>query len=145
MERVAPAGDVYQAGTLSGNPLAVAAGMATLELLDREEAYARLERRGDELERGLAQVAAGAGVPVRVQRVGSMLCLYFTAEPVRSLADVTTSDRERWVRFFAGMLERGVLLPPSPYEAWFLSTEHDAGTVARVLEAAEGALAAVAR
>jgi glutamate-1-semialdehyde 2,1-aminomutase len=74
-----------------------------------------------------------------------MLCLYFTAEPVRSLADVTTSDRERWVRFFAGMLERGVLLPPSPYVAWFLSTEHDAGTGARVLEAAEGALAAVAR
>ena len=141
MERVAPAGDVYQAGTLAGNPIAVAAGERTLALLDRAGTYEGLEARGAELERRLAAILESAGVPGRVQRQGSMLCLYFAAEPVRCLADVTRSDRERWVRFFRGMLERGVLLPPSPYEAWFLSTEHDEAVMGRVLEAAAGAIA----
>ena len=140
LERVSPAGDVYQAGTLSGNPLAVAAGLATLEVLDRPGTYEGLEERGAELERGLAEIAARRGVPLQVGRQGSMLCPYFAAEPVRCLADVTRSDRARWTRFFHGMLERGVLLPPSPYEAWFLSTAHDAAAIRELLDAADAAL-----
>jgi len=140
MERIAPAGDVYQAGTLSGNPIAVTAGLATLRELDRPGTYEALEARGGELAMGLERLCAERDLAARVQRQGSMLCLYFTAEPVRHLADVTSSDRARWVRFFHGMLERGVLLPPSPYEAWFLSTAHDASVVERILTAAAGAL-----
>ena len=141
MNLVAPVGDVYQAGTLSGNPLAVAAGRATLAVLERHGIYEGLDARGAELAQGLAAIAERRGIPATVPRQGSMLCLYLTDEPVTCLDDVTRSDREHWVRFFHGMLERGVLLPPSPYEAWFLSTAHDETIVARVLEAAEGALA----
>ncbi|MCP3914843.1 MAG: glutamate-1-semialdehyde 2,1-aminomutase [bacterium] len=139
MERVSPSGDVYQAGTLSGNPLAVAAGSATLAELDEGRAYETLEQTGAALESGLVALAEERGVPVQVQRVGSMLCLYFSAEPVTRLDDVTASDREHWTRFFRGMLANGVLLPPSPYEAWFLSTEHGVA-LDRVLHAAAQAL-----
>jgi len=142
MEQISPAGDVYQAGTLSGNPIAVAAGDKTLELLDQPGTYEGLETQSAALQAGLEGIAAKHGVPLFTGRQGSMLCPYLTADPVRCLDDVTNSDRERWTPFFHGMLERGVILPPSPYEAWFLSTEHDGEIVARVLEAAEGALGA---
>ena len=141
MEQISPAGDVYQAGTLSGNPIAVAAGDKTLELLDRPGTYEDLESRSAELQSGLEGIAQESGVPLFTGRQGSMLCPYLTSGPVRCLDDVTNSDRERWTGFFRGMLERGVLLPPSPYEAWFLSTTHDTEAVARLLEAADGALA----
>ncbi|MDA1264107.1 MAG: glutamate-1-semialdehyde 2,1-aminomutase [Planctomycetota bacterium] len=141
MQQISPAGDVYQAGTLSGNPIAVAAGEATLDLLDRRGVYEGLEEQGARLQAGLEQAAREAGVPAVVQRQGSMLCLYLREAPAVNMTDVTASDRERWTRFFQGMLERGVLLPPSPYEAWFLSTAHDAGVVDEVVAAAEGALA----
>jgi glutamate-1-semialdehyde 2,1-aminomutase len=140
MSRVAPAGDVYQAGTLSGNPLAVAAGIATLRALDAEDAYAGLERSGARLVDGLLEAASAAGVPMQVPRVGAMLCPYLSAEPVRGFDGVMASDRERWVGFFHGMLARGVLLPPSPFEAWFLSTAHDDAVIDRVVDAARGAL-----
>jgi len=140
MERISPAGDVYQAGTLSGNPLAVAAGRATLEATDAPGFYETLEQRGAKLADGLAEVARKHDVPMQVGRQGSMLCPYLTSQPVNNLADVTNSDRERWTRFFHGMLEQGVLLPPSPYEAWFLSSAHDDATIGRVLEAAGEAL-----
>jgi len=142
MEQISPAGDVYQAGTLSGNPIAVAAGDKTLELLDRPNTYEGLETHSAALQAGLEGIAKEHGVPMFTGRQGSMLCPYLASEPVRCLDDVTNSDRERWTRFFQGMLERGVILPPSPYEAWFLSTEHDGEVVARVLEAASGALGA---
>ena len=140
MQRVSPAGDVYQAGTLSGNPIAVAAGNAALAVLDEAGTYEGLEAAGAALQRGLSELCERKGIPVQVQRQGSMLCLYLAAEPVGCLDDVTRSDREHWKGFFNGMLERGVLLPPSPYEAWFLSTAHDEAILGRVLEAAEGAL-----
>ena len=142
MSRISPAGDVYQAGTLSGNPLAVAAGRATLDALT-PAAYATLEASASALQAGLEEAAAAAGVPLFVGRQGSMLCPYLAGAPVTNFADVMASDRERWTPFFHGMLERGVLLPPSPFEAWFLSTAHDAAVIARIVEAARGAFAAI--
>jgi len=141
MQRVAPAGDVYQAGTLSGNPLAVAAGRATLGELD-EEAYAALEHAGARLQTGLERAAADCGQPLHVGRRGSMLCPYFAAGEVASFDDVLASDRERWNAFFHAMVEHGVLLPPSPFEAWFLSTAHTDDVVDRVIAASHEAFRA---
>ena len=141
MEHIAPAGTVYQAGTLSGNPLAVAGGDKTLELLGRPGVYEGLEEASRTLAEGLEELCRKHGRPGRVQRMGSMLCLYMTDEPVRNLDDVTASDREGWTRFFHKMLEGGVHLPPSPYEAWFLSTCHEQAVLDRVLSAADRALA----
>jgi len=137
MERVAPAGPVYQAGTLSGSPLAVAAGLATLEQLaaDGFAVYERLERTSAALAAGIADAAAGAGVPCRVHRQGSMLGLFLTGGEVRSLADVDASDRVAFARLFHGLLAEGVHLPPSPYEALFVSAAHGA----REIEHAAGA------
>jgi len=142
MRRISPSGDVYQAGTLSGNPIAVAAGGTTLDRLGRAGTYEELEARGAQLAEGLLALAREKGVPLTVGRVGSMLCPYFTAEPVKHLAHVTATDRGLWTRFFAGLLANGVIVPPSPYEAWFLSTAHDEAVIARVLEAADAALRA---
>jgi len=137
MDRVAPAGPVYQAGTLSGNPLAVAAGLAALAALraDGGAAYRVLEERSAALAAGLGEAAAARGVPCRIQRQGSMLGLFFTDRPVRNLSDVHASDRERYRRVFHGVLERGVHLPPSPYETFFVSTAHGEAEVARTVEA----------
>jgi len=136
MRRISPAGDVYQAGTLSGNPLAVAAGRATLAATDEKGFYEELEVRSVALQRGLEDGARTAGLPVWVGRQGSMLCPYLSPEPVSSFEQVMAVDRERWKRFFHAMLERGVLLPPSPFEAWFVSSAHDAATIERVVRAA---------
>jgi glutamate-1-semialdehyde 2,1-aminomutase len=140
---IAPAGPVYQAGTLSGNPLAVAAGRAALAELAKDggAAYARLEEIGGRLERGLAERAARAGVPCRVERVGAMLGLVFTDRPVVSQADVDASDRARFARVFHRLLERGVHLPPSPYEALFISTAHGDAEIELTLTAFAEALA----
>ena len=137
MMQVAPAGPMYQAGTLSGNPLAVAAGRKTLEILAREGVYEELELAGRRLATGLMEVAHRHGRVISVGRVGSMMCPYFAPVMPRDLADVTASDREEWTRFFHGMLRRGVLMPPSPYEAFFLSVRHDEAVIARILEAAD--------
>ena len=144
MERVAPAGPVYQAGTLSGNPLAVAAGLAALGVLaaDDRAAYRRLEANGAALASGLLEAAGRRGVPLQVQRQGSMLGVFFAAAPVRSLADVNASDRERYRRVFHRMLAAGVHLPPSPYETFFVSTAHGEREIARTVEAFDEALAA---
>jgi glutamate-1-semialdehyde 2,1-aminomutase len=136
MRRISPAGDVYQAGTLSGNPLAVAAGIATLDATEEEDFYANLEARSAELEVGLERAAKDASVPLWVGRQGSMLCPYLSAEPVTSFERVMKTDKERWKRFFHAMLERGVLLPPSPFEAWFVSSAHDSTAIDRVVRAA---------
>ncbi|MFN0066017.1 MAG: glutamate-1-semialdehyde 2,1-aminomutase [Limisphaerales bacterium] len=124
MDRLAPLGPVYQAGTLSGNPLAMAAGIAALDELRDGRAYVRLEKLGAALEAGLTDAALGARVPVTFQRIGSMFCAYFCDQPVGNLADALRSDRARFARFFHGMLERGVYLAPSQFEAGFLSTAH---------------------
>jgi glutamate-1-semialdehyde 2,1-aminomutase len=139
MSHVAPVGPAYQAGTLSGNPLAMAAGIATLDLLD-DEAYARLESAGAALECGLAAAASAAGIPVRVQRIGSLLTLFFTDRQVRDEDDARASDRPRFAAFHRGMLRRGVLLPPSQFECWFLSLAHTDADIEQVAAAAAATL-----
>ena len=143
MAVVAPEGGVYQAGTNSGNPVCVAAGLATLEVLARDGVHARLEELGARLEGGLVGALAAAGVGGVVQRVGSMITLFFTDGPVRRLDDVTPASVARFSAFFRGMRERGVMLPPSQYEAWFLSAAHDEAAIDRTIEAAREALAAL--
>jgi glutamate-1-semialdehyde 2,1-aminomutase len=136
MDCLAPLGPVYQAGTLSGNPLAMAAGIAALEELQTLKAYERLERRGAFLEAGMKGAARSAGVPVQFNRCGSMFCAYFTSEPVHSLADALKSDRDKFARFFHGMLEQGIYLAPSQFEAGFISTAHTREDIEQTLQAA---------
>src|ERR1700674_336514 len=120
MDRVAPLGPVYQAGTLSGNPLAMRAGIETLRKLAVPGFYDDLERKGARLAEGLGRALADAGVPGRVERAGSLLTLFFAAEPVRNYADAKRSDTRRFAGFFHQMLQRGVFLPPSQFEALFI-------------------------
>ncbi len=145
MDRVSPLGPVYQAGTLSGNPLAMAAGLATLRAVDDAgDVYEALERRGRALEQGLLEGARRAGVEVRINRVGSMITVFFTGTEVADYGTATGSDRERFARWFHGMLERGVYWPASPFESAFLSYAHDEDAVHAVVEAAAGAFTDVA-
>jgi glutamate-1-semialdehyde 2,1-aminomutase len=141
MEKVAPAGNIYQAGTLSGNPLAMAAGIATLDVLAGGDAYAVLESRGARLQEGLEAAARAAGVPVCVQRVGAMLTVFFTAGPVTDFATAKRSDTERYGAFFRGMLERGIYLAPSQFEAAFLSVAHTEDDIDQTVAAAAAVLA----
>ena len=143
MRQIAPAGPVYQAGTLSGNPLAVAAGRAALTELswDTDSAYDHLERIGARLQAGLEEIARHHGVPLLVQRQGSMLGIFFTDAPVRQLEDVHATDRARFTRVFHRLLTAGIHLPPSAYEALFLSTAHGETEIETTLEAFDLALA----
>lgn len=140
MELVAPLGPMYQAGTLSGNPLAVTAGLTTLTELQREGAYERLESLAARLADGLSQAFARAEVPATLNRVGSMLTGFFTAGPVNSLAQVERSDTEAYGRYFHAMLERGVYLAPSQFEAGFVSLAHTEADIDRTVEVAAAAL-----
>ncbi len=137
MERIAPAGDVYQAGTLSGNPLATAAGLATLRQLDNS-AYERVEALTDRLAAGLATLAAGR--PLQVASAPGLSTLFFSPDPVRDFAGAQACDTEAHARFCRAMLDRGVYPPPSQFEAWFTSLAHDEATVDRTLEAAAESL-----
>lgn len=142
MERLAPAGDVYQAGTLSGNPLATAAGLATLARLD-EAAYERLGQTTAALAGGLAERAAAAGAEVQVPHVCGLLTVFFTAAPVHDYDGARAADGAAFAGFHAAMLERGIYLPPSPFEAWFPSLAHGAAEVEATLLAAADAFEAV--
>jgi glutamate-1-semialdehyde 2,1-aminomutase len=144
MDQVAPLGGVYQAGTLSGNPLSVAAGIAQLELLRDGKAYETLEYRTKALCEGLDIAAAEASIPVRINRVGSMFTLFFTEEPVEDWESAARADRTRFRSFFHGMRDRGVSLPPSQFEACFLSTAHTARDIDRTVEVARAVLASMA-
>ncbi len=144
MDRMAPAGEVYQAGTLSGNPIATAAANATLEILAGSDCYDRLEASAAALEAGLAQAATDAGVPMTINRVGSIMSGFFTDRPVQSFTDVQATDIARFKRFFAEMLGRGIYLAPSAYEAMFVSLAHTEEDLGRTIEAARQSLAAVA-
>lgn len=145
MERVAPLGPVYQAGTLAGNPLAMRAGLAQLEALRRRWPFAELEARAQRIAQGLASIAAQRGRPLVTAAIGSMWGLFFRAEPVRSFADARASDTAAFRRFFHGLRRRGVLLPPSPFEAAFLSTAHTDADIDATLAAADEALAELDR
>jgi glutamate-1-semialdehyde 2,1-aminomutase len=136
MDCLAPLGPVYQAGTLSGNPVAMAAGIAALEELAATSAYGQLEESGAALESGMRAAAKSAGVPVQFNRCGSMFCAYFTDQPVHNLADAMKSDRERFKKYFHGMLNEGVYFAPSQFEAGFLSTAHTPADVAQTVQAA---------
>jgi glutamate-1-semialdehyde 2,1-aminomutase len=146
MEMISPAGPVYQAGTLSGNPLAMRAGIATLELLQENGSYEILEQRSDALALGLSEAAAKQNVPVAINRVGSMLTVFFvnqTGGKVTNFTEATACDRERFKTFFHAMLDGGVYLPPSQFEAWFVGLAHDETAIERTIEAAELAFAAI--
>ncbi len=140
MDMLAPLGPVYQAGTLSGNPLAMAAGIAALTELSKPGVYQKLEDAGAELEKGMRDAARAANVPVQFNRVGSMFCGYFTEKPVWNLADAMHSDRDRFAKFFHGMLDRGVYLAPSQFEAGFISLAHDDDAIRRTIVAASEVL-----
>jgi glutamate-1-semialdehyde 2,1-aminomutase len=136
MDCLAPLGPVYQAGTLSGNPVAMAAGLAALEELKSGDAYRQLEELGSTLQAGMSDAAKTAGVPVQFNRCGSMFCAYFTSEPVHSLADAMKSDRARFAKFFHGMLAEGIYIAPSQFEAGFISLAHTSDDIARTVSAA---------
>lgn len=138
MELVAPAGPVYQAGTLSGNPLAMTAGLWCLEALS-PRLYKHLAALGSKLAAGLAEAARAAGVPLQVNAFGSLLTPFFTSQPVRDFQSALTSDTEAYGRFFRGMLARGVYPPPSQFEAWFLSSAHTERDIDRTIKAAKEA------
>ncbi|MCA1669399.1 MAG: glutamate-1-semialdehyde 2,1-aminomutase, partial [Thermomicrobia bacterium] len=141
MAMIAPSGPVYQAGTLSGNPLAMAAGIATLTALQQPGVWGELERRTAALADGLRAAAKAAGVPYFGTRVGTMFCGFFTNEPVRDYATAKMSDTAMFARFFHGMLSRGVYLAPSQYEAGFLSLAHTDAEIAQTIAAARDAFA----
>jgi len=141
MEEMAPLGKVYQAGTLSGNPLAMSAGLATLELLSDRGAYEELEEKAGYLAEGLRQASTAAEVPVFLNRVGSMGCGFFADEPVADFAGAMDAKAEVYAVFFQEMLKRGVYLAPSQFEAFFISLAHDRVDLDRTIEAASEAFA----
>ena len=142
MRKVAPLGPVYQAGTLSGNPLAVSAGLATLELMDAA-AYAKLEALGARLEAGLLRASKNTAHPVCIQRVGSMITVFFKAGPITSWNDAKTCDTQAFGRFHGGLLAAGVYWPPAQFEAAFLSLAHDDARIDQTIDAAAQAFARV--
>jgi glutamate-1-semialdehyde 2,1-aminomutase len=139
MAHMAPEGPVYQAGTLSGNPLAMAAGIATLRELRKPGVYETLEETSNRLAQGLQAAAAAAGVEAAFNRVGSMMGMFFARGPVRSFADAKRSDLDRFSLFFREMLDAGVYLAPSQFEALFVSLAHDEASIGRTIEAAGSA------
>jgi len=145
MDLVAPSGPVYQAGTLSGNPLAVSAGLKTLEVIRRPGFYERLDLLSAKLAEGLEARARKAGVPLAVNRAGSMLTAFFTAQPVVDYDSARRADTEAFARFFRAVFEGGVYLPPSQFEAVFLSAAHTEEDIAQTLSTAESAFCALAR
>ncbi|MGC8855561.1 MAG: glutamate-1-semialdehyde 2,1-aminomutase [Anaerolineae bacterium] len=143
MEKVAPAGPMYQAGTLSGNPLAMSAGLATLALIRRQQVWDEMEARARQLESGIAAAAARAGVPIRQTRVGTMFTTFFSETEPRDWESVRVADKERFAKFFQAMLHNGVYLASSQFEAGFLSIVHNEKVIAATIEAAEKAMKAL--
>jgi glutamate-1-semialdehyde 2,1-aminomutase len=143
MDQIAPHGPVYQAGTLSGNPLAMCAGLATLRLLEDAEFYKPLDARAERLARGICEALRESALPAQVNRNGSLLTIFFAGEPVRDYAGAKRSDTTRFAAFFREMLSRGVLLPPSQFEAIFVSAAHSDEDISRTLAAARESMKAV--
>ena len=145
MEHLAPLGAVYQAGTLSGNPLAVAAGLVTLRLLKEADPYGELERRASALERGLRDAAGEAGIKSTINRAGSMLTAFFTDGPVTDWNTAKLSDTDRYAEFFRAMLEEGIYLAPSQFECAFVSLGHDDEIIERTIQSARATMLAISR
>jgi len=143
MERMAPEGDIYQAGTLSGNPLAMAAGLATLKALREGRVYRELEEKGRILFSGLEEAARSAGLEVAVNRVGSLGSLFFSDREVKDFASAKASSARMFRGFYADMLEEGVYLAPSPFEAWFVSSMHDRESLERTIDCAARSFASL--
>jgi glutamate-1-semialdehyde 2,1-aminomutase len=143
MDCLSPLGPVYQAGTLSGNPLAMAAGIAMLEELSKGNTYVKLEDSGAVLESGLREAAKTAKIPVQFNRIGSMFCGYFAGQPIHNLADAMKSDRERFAKYFHGMLKEGIYIAPSQFEAGFISTAHTAEDIEKTIKAARSVFASL--
>ncbi|HTB80295.1 MAG TPA: glutamate-1-semialdehyde 2,1-aminomutase [Opitutaceae bacterium] len=141
MDMLAPLGPVYQAGTLSGNPLAMAAGIAALKLLEEGNPYVRLDTLGWQMGEALVAAAKKKGLPAQVRQIGSMFSLFFTDEPVRDCATALKGDAKLFAKFFHACLDRGVYLPPSAYETCFLSTAHEGAAIARACEVMTEAIA----
>jgi glutamate-1-semialdehyde 2,1-aminomutase len=141
MDLLAPLGPVYQAGTLSGNPLAMAAGIAGLRLLEETNPYERLDALGRQLRDAVLAACHTKGLPVQVPQCGSMFSIFFTDAPVRDYATALRGDAKLFGRFFHACLERGVYLAPSAYEAGFLSTAHDGVAIGRACEILSAAIA----
>ncbi|MCG8649020.1 MAG: aminotransferase class III-fold pyridoxal phosphate-dependent enzyme, partial [Pirellulales bacterium] len=144
MDQVLPAGKVFQAGTLSGNPVAVAAGSATLRLLENDPPYDVLESLGQRLADGLDQAATQAGIDHQVQRVGSMMTLFFHDGPVHNWTDADQCDRERFARYFWGLISAGVYMPCSQFEALFFSNTHTEAMIDQTIDAAAKVLKSIA-
>jgi glutamate-1-semialdehyde 2,1-aminomutase len=140
MDLIAPLGPVYQAGTLSGNPLAMAAGIAGLRLLDELKPYTRLDALGRQVCAAALAAAQAKGIPLQAPQAGSMFSLFFTSTPVRDYTTALTSDAKLFGRFFHSCLDGGVYLPPSAYEAWFLSTAHEGDAINRTCEVITNAI-----
>jgi glutamate-1-semialdehyde 2,1-aminomutase len=140
MRHLAPVGGVYQAGTLSGNPLAVSGGVAALNILKKENPYPELERKAGILESGIRSILTKKGIPHTINRVGSMLSLFFNSGPVHSYEDALLSNKQAFIDFFGKMLDQGIYLAPSPFEAWFLGMAHSEEDVSATVAAAEKSL-----
>ncbi|MBI1909808.1 MAG: glutamate-1-semialdehyde 2,1-aminomutase [Deltaproteobacteria bacterium] len=143
MQLVAPEGPVYQAGTLSGNPIAMAAGIATLEALKKLNPYESLSQKTQILTKGFKEAASRYGIPVTVERAGSMFTIFFSAGPITNAEEVRRSDTQKFSRFFHAMLDQGVYLPPSPFEAAFVSISHSEWEISKTLDSAEKAFQAL--
>jgi glutamate-1-semialdehyde 2,1-aminomutase len=143
MEQIAPQGPVYQAGTLSGNPLAMAAGLTTLRILQKQGTYEELERKTDRLVTGLQKIAEELDLPIWINAIGAMFSAFFTDRPVKDYGSASTSDTELFAKYFRGMLEKGVYLAPSQYEAVFLSIAHSEQDIDYTLEQARTVLASL--
>ena len=139
MDHLAPLGPVYQAGTLSGNPLAMAAGIASLKLLRESMPYEKLEKLGNQLAQGVAQIAQESSIPLQVPQVGSMYCLFFSENPVRNYEDALSSDAEIFKKLFQHCLKNGVYLPPSAYETCFISAVHSPENISMTLDCFQSA------
>jgi glutamate-1-semialdehyde 2,1-aminomutase len=143
MDRLAPLGDVYQAGTLSGNPLAMRAGIETLKILSAKDFYSKLDDRAARLAASLRRELAMTGIAGRVQAVGSLLTLFFTAQAVTNYAEAKKSDTARFAKFFNAMLDRGVVIAPSQFEAAFVSAAHTDADIDATVQAARESLRAL--
>ena len=137
MTLLAPAGPVYQAGTLSGNPIATAAAIATLDILVKKDCYFKLETKSAILANGLRDAAKQVGIPIAINRVGSLLSCFFTNQPVRNFEDVKLTDISKFKKFFAEMLKRGIYMAPSAYEAMFISLAHSKEDIEKTVKSAQ--------